>query len=163
MTRYTNPYLHAHCKMIPYMQDENVKFDWSHEPKPPCRFFGRFRCQTCSNSWASDWTWQGRGQKCRNCTDEFGLDTVDYTFPYVVGALMRPVQEGPIGSQTTSTRTVSTALSYAAPSREFLVATPVVREELDSSIPLGNEYTSRSLLTHLTLYLRILFLIKYFV
>eukprot|EP00800_Vazella_pourtalesii_P013436 TRINITY_DN3211_c0_g1_i1.p1 TRINITY_DN3211_c0_g1~~TRINITY_DN3211_c0_g1_i1.p1 ORF type:complete len:151 (-),score=8.41 TRINITY_DN3211_c0_g1_i1:228-647(-) len=95
MASYTSvPSRHAGY-MIPDTE-ESVKYDWSYKPKPPPRFFGRFRCQTCSKCWASAWTWQGRGQKCRNCTRKFGWDPVEYTFPFVVDPLMRrPPVPGP--------------------------------------------------------------------
>ena len=81
--------------MVRHMGEEGVEFDWSQKPRPPPRFFGRFRCQTCSNCWASAWTWLGRGQKCRNCTNQSGWHAVEYTFPYVVDPLMRVRRRGP--------------------------------------------------------------------
>ncbi|KAI6659090.1 hypothetical protein LOD99_14766 [Oopsacas minuta] len=87
--RYNSFTLHAHCKHVPHLNAQGETFDWSHKPKPPGRFFGRFKCDTCTHEWASAWTWLGRGQKCRNCTDTFGWQAVAYTIPYEVDPLMR--------------------------------------------------------------------------
>eukprot|EP00800_Vazella_pourtalesii_P019752 TRINITY_DN6844_c0_g1_i1.p1 TRINITY_DN6844_c0_g1~~TRINITY_DN6844_c0_g1_i1.p1 ORF type:complete len:149 (+),score=3.10 TRINITY_DN6844_c0_g1_i1:17-463(+) len=80
---------HRNCSLIPHMEFRSRVFDWSHKDKPPGRFYGKFQCSECGNSWGSAWTWAGRGQKCNPCSDYYQWDSVEYTQPYRVVPLER--------------------------------------------------------------------------
>ena len=82
---------HSNCSLIPHMEFKKSRvFDWSHkdEDPQPGRFFGRFQCSECPNSWGSVWTWSGRGQKCEICSI-YNWRSVGYTQPYEVTPLER--------------------------------------------------------------------------
>ena len=84
---------HGNCTIVPHMEIRNTVFDWGHKDPHPGRYFGRFECEECGNSWSSAWTWLGRGQKCNKCVREIGWHNTEYTDPHEVAP--RRVPTGP--------------------------------------------------------------------
>ena len=53
------------------------------------RQYGFFECEKCFHRWESAWAWEGRGQKCRQCTDREDWHDVEYTDPFELRPLLR--------------------------------------------------------------------------